>query len=70
MSAPLISDDLQDYIDAHLPPEPELLRTLTAETERDFNMPFMISSRHQGQFVQMVTSILQPERILEIGTFT
>ncbi|MFN6944678.1 MAG: O-methyltransferase [Cytophagaceae bacterium] len=62
--------EIEKYIEQHTSAEPELLKQLNRETYRDVLMPGMISGHVQGRFLSMFSSILRPEKILEIGTFT
>lgn len=65
-----MQDDLNDYISAHISPEP----TLLTETYRHTNLyhlyPRMCSGHVQGRFLKMLTAMIAPRRVLEIGTFT
>jgi caffeoyl-CoA O-methyltransferase len=47
-----------------------VLRLLNRETYLKVQMPQMLSGQLQGQFLEMFSSLLQPQRILEIGTYT
>ena len=65
-----MQDALNDYISAHISPEPALL----AETYRHTNLyhlyPRMCSGHVQGRVLKMLTAMIAPRRVLEIGTFT
>lgn len=62
--------DLERYSEAHTTPEPEFLHKLNRETHLKIRMPNMLSGHLQGQFLRMLSMMIKPERILEIGTFT
>ena len=66
----LISEQIENYIEQHSTPENELLQQLNRETHLKVQMPQMLSGHLQGQFLAMFSTVLQPKRILEIGTFT
>ena len=61
---------LEKYVDEHTSPEPEVLKQLTRETYTKILMPQMLSGHVQGQFLKMLSCMINPEKILEIGTFT
>jgi predicted O-methyltransferase YrrM len=65
-----ISDDLQGYITDHSENEPELLKELNRETWQKILNPRMLSGAYQGRVLAMISNLIQPKRILEIGTFT
>ena len=66
ITSPLI----EDYCEAHTTPESELLYRLYRETHLKAVKPRMISGHLQGRFLAMVSSMMQPKHILEIGTYT
>ena len=66
----LVSTEIEQYIAQHSTPEQPVLRELNRETYVKVQMPNMLSGHLQGQFLEMITKMLQPKRILEIGTFT
>jgi caffeoyl-CoA O-methyltransferase len=66
----LVSAELEQYIEQHSTTEETVLQELNRETYLKVQMPNMLSGHLQGQFLEMVTRLQQPKRILEIGTFT
>jgi caffeoyl-CoA O-methyltransferase len=66
----LVSADLEQYIEKHSSPEESVLQQLNRETHLKVQMPQMLSGHSQGQFLEMVSRMCQPKRILEIGTYT
>ncbi|WMJ73236.1 O-methyltransferase [Cytophagaceae bacterium ABcell3] len=62
--------DFEKYIKEHSSGEPEVLQKLSRETYADVLMPNMLSGHVQGRFLSLISHMIQPERILEIGTFT
>lgn len=65
-----ISEELNDYIEAHSENEPELLQQLTRETYQKILQPRMLSGHYQGRILSMISKLIQPNCILEIGTYT
>jgi predicted O-methyltransferase YrrM len=66
----ILPDDLQKYLDMHCDPEPELLKSINRETHLKLLKPNMLSGHYQGRLLSMLSKMMQPKRILEIGTFT
>jgi caffeoyl-CoA O-methyltransferase len=58
------------YLSQNSSPEPELLQELSRETHVKMLKPRMLSGHIQGRFLSMLSNIIRPLRILEIGTFT
>ncbi|MEM6516192.1 MAG: O-methyltransferase [Bacteroidota bacterium] len=65
-----ISEQLDDYIVSHSQDEPELLKKLTRETHQKILQPIMSSGPYQGRVLSMISNLIKPKTILEIGTFT
>ena len=61
---------IEEYILSHIDPEPELLKRMTREANVKLLRPRMISGNIQGRLLKVLTSMLMPQNILEIGTFT
>lgn len=61
---------IDQYIDVHTTEEEDLLRRLERETHLKVALPNMISGHVQGVMLTMFSKMMQPKRILEIGTFT
>ena len=66
----LNSEKLQDYALEHSQEEPELLQQLNKETWQKILVPRMLSGHFQGRILSMISKLIQPETILEIGTYT
>lgn len=66
----LVSEQIENYIGQNSTAEDDLLQQLSRETHVKVQMPQMLSGHLQGQFLTMFSTLLQPKRILEIGTFT
>ncbi|KYG84914.1 methyltransferase [Roseivirga seohaensis] len=65
-----IPEDIQKYVEAHTDPESELLMDLNRETHAKVMMPRMLSGHLQGRALSMISHMIKPSRILEIGTYT
>jgi len=65
-----ISDELDDYVVAHSEKEPELLQQLTRETYQKVLQPRMLSGHFQGRILSILSKLIAPSTILEIGTYT
>lgn len=63
-------DVLERYIESFSQPEDDLLTELDRQTHLRMVQPRMISGHIQGRIIEMVTRMLRPRRVLEIGTFT
>lgn len=61
---------IQNYSDDHTMPEPALLTKISRETHLDVMKPRMLSGHFQGRLLSMISLLLRPKRILEIGTYT
>ena len=66
----LVSAEIEQYIEQHSSTEHKVLQELNRETYLKVQMPQMLSGHLQGHFLAMITAMLQPKRILEIGTYT
>ena len=64
-----MTDPLDLYAALHTAPEPPLLARLTRETHLQLLMPRMSSGHVQGRFLSLLSHLIKPQRILEIGTF-
>jgi caffeoyl-CoA O-methyltransferase len=65
-----ISEELEDYAAQHSAAEPELLAALNRETHQKILQPRMLSGHFQGRVLSMISRLVNPKHILEIGTFT
>ena len=66
----LFSEELTHYLENSCEPENELLKHINRETHLKVSMPRMLSGHYQGKLLSMISKLVNPERILEIGTFT
>ncbi|WP_339896159.1 O-methyltransferase [uncultured Algibacter sp.] len=65
-----IPEDLDDYVVSHSENEPELLQQLNRETYQKILQPRMLSGHYQGRVLSMISKLVNPKNILEIGTYT
>ena len=65
-----ISQELEDYIEQHSQKEPELLAALDKETYQKVLLPRMLSGHFQGRVLSMLSKLIRPLTILEIGSYT
>ena len=65
-----IPEDLDNYVVNHSEDEPELLQQLSRETYQKILQPRMLSGHYQGRVLSMISKIVNPKNILEIGTYT
>jgi predicted O-methyltransferase YrrM len=65
-----LSSSLTAYTEAHTSPESELLRQLDRDTRAHVMAPRMLSGHLQGRFLSMISWMMRPHRILELGTYT
>lgn len=65
-----IDQQIQEYADHHSSPEPQLLQDLSRETMQKVLQPRMLSGHFQGRVLSMISHMLNPKCILEIGTYT
>ena len=61
---------LENYVATHTTQEPDYLKKLNRETHAKILMPQMLSGHVQGRFLSMMSKMIQPKQVLEIGTFT
>lgn len=65
-----ISDELESYIILHSEEEPDILKELNKETHLKVLQPRMLSGHFQGRVLSLISKIISPKKILEIGTYT
>ena len=63
-------DLLEEYISAHIEPENALLRDIYRETNLSLLNPRMASGHIQGRLLRMLVTMIRPQHVLEVGTFT
>jgi caffeoyl-CoA O-methyltransferase len=66
----IINPDIQAYAEQHTSPENDLLKELNRETHAKVLRPRMLSGHLQGRLLALISCMVRPRRILEIGTYT
>ncbi|SKC01337.1 O-methyltransferase [Dyadobacter psychrophilus] len=65
-----LAEEIEAYSVAHTENENALLKSLNRETHAHILNPRMLSGHLQGRFLSMISRMIRPDRILEIGTYT
>ena len=65
-----LSEELDTYVTLHSQDEPELLVQLNKETHQKILQPRMLSGHFQGRVLSILSKIIHPTNILEVGTYT
>ncbi len=65
-----LAENLEAYVQQHSEQEPELLQQLARETHLKVLQPRMLSGAYQGRLLSLISKLITPKHILEIGTFT
>lgn len=66
----MISEQIEEYIQQHTTPENDIMRSINRTTHLKTYYPNMLSGHVQGKFLEMVSRMIRPKNVLEIGTFT
>lgn len=66
----ITAPEITTYIESMTTPENEVLHYITRQTWLKQIYPRMLSGHVQGKFLEMISRMIQPECVLEIGTFT
>lgn len=65
-----ITEHIEEYARLHSQPEPEVLKKLSRETQAKVMFPRMLSGHLQGRLLSLISQMINPKKILEIGTYT
>ena len=65
-----IDKDLLNYVESNSQNEPQLLKELNRETHLKVLNPRMLSGSYQGRLLSLLSKIIGPKSVLEIGTYT
>ncbi|MFD0761406.1 O-methyltransferase [Lutibacter aestuarii] len=65
-----LPEKIDEYVISHSQNEPELLQQLNKETWQKVLNPRMLSGAYQGRLLAMISKLIKPTSILEIGTYT
>ena len=66
----IVNNKIEDYIRKNSSKEPDILKDLNKETYLKVLNPRMLSGHIQGRFLSIITKLIKPKKILEIGTYT
>jgi predicted O-methyltransferase YrrM len=66
----IVNHFAQAYTEKYTTPEDDLLKEVAQFTSANHAMPHMLSGHLQGKFLEMISRMIRPEKVLEIGTFT
>ena len=66
----IIKEELQHYAELHTSEESDLLKKINRDTHANVLQPRMLSGHLQGRILAMISNMIKPKRILEIGTYT
>lgn len=62
--------DILEYIEQHSSPESDALKQIVHSTHIEMINPRMMSGHIQGRVLSLLSQMIRPDRILELGTFT
>ena len=65
-----LNTNIADYVDQHTESEPQLLYRLNRKTHLEVMNPRMIAGHFQGRLLSMLSNMIKPKTILEVGTYT
>lgn len=65
-----LPEKIDTYVTEHSEDEPKLLQELSKETWQKVLVPRMLSGHFQGRILSMISKLVNPKNILEIGTYT
>lgn len=66
----ILNEALQRYAEKHTTPESDLLKKINRDTHANVLMPRMLSGHLQGRVLSMISQMIRPKVVLEIGTYT
>ena len=66
----VVNQQLSDYAAAHTSPESSILKKINRDTHANVLKPRMLSGHLQGRLLAMISHMIKPSSILEIGTYT
>jgi caffeoyl-CoA O-methyltransferase len=66
----IASDEIEAYAEANTTPPPELLQRLAEETRETLRSPQMLTGAVEGRLLELLVVAVQPERVLELGTYS
>jgi predicted O-methyltransferase YrrM len=66
----IVDHKIEEYIEKNSSVEPDVLKDLNKETYLKVLNPRMLSGHLQGRFLSIISKLIKPKKILEIGTYT
>ncbi|WP_276365591.1 O-methyltransferase [Chryseolinea sp. H1M3-3] len=66
----IVNEEIQRYAEQHTSPESDLLKKINRDTHANVLRPRMLSGHLQGRVLSMISHMIRPKRVLEIGTYT
>lgn len=66
----IINPEIQNYAEYHTSPESDLLKKINRDTHANVLRPRMLSGHVQGRLLSLISNMVKPAYILEIGTYT
>lgn len=66
----IFNKQIDNYVEKHTTQEDAVLKSLNRETHLKTFYPNMLSGSVQGKFLEMISFMINPKRVLEVGTFT
>lgn len=66
----IVESGINEYIQDHSSPASDILEKIERDTYLKSIYPRMLSGHIQGRFIAMISKMIGPEKVLEIGTFT
>ncbi|MBT1689664.1 O-methyltransferase [Dawidia soli] len=66
----ILNEAIQQYAEQHTSEENPLLKRINRDTHAQVMMPRMLSGHLQGRLLAMISAMIRPDRVLEIGTYT
>jgi caffeoyl-CoA O-methyltransferase len=66
----IVSEEIEQYAEAHTTPSSELLRRLAEETKATLERPQMLTGTIEGRLLEFLVFATQAERVLELGTYS
>ena len=65
-----LPEKIDNYVVNHSEDEPQLLKELSRETWQKIMVPRMLSGHFQGRILSIISKLVSPKSVLEIGTYT
>ena len=66
----IVTEEIEEYAEAHTTAPSELLRRLAAETQAELRVPQMLTGPIEGRLLEFLVFAVRPQRVLELGTYS